>query len=752
MPKLLVLVFLVVCATAQASALQDGISLFRAEQFDKALVKFQELSKKNPKAQGYLAKMYANGLGVPQDFGAALYWASQAAARNDAIGQNVMGYLYLNGYGGLIKDNVLALSYYRKAVEQDDDTAIEQYTKLVLRGHTKEGLNQIEAALTKDKSAASSLVLMNLYGDGRYKPTNLYKSFLYALQSIRRGLASPAWHIIENSGFMQFSDVLNAAWLKAIYDLKHPDINNYPNYAADLRAAIGSLKPAEAKEVTSLTLQQLISKTEAFVLEHQKKYGPILARDLVNEGWSQFVGERNDVNEPLAQLLLEEGLRKSIAMRQRGIINLARNNLGVLLGAAVNTNVQNKRLAHVHLLDGAESDYGPDNLIWAGYEGGLDLTDDQLRDLLIRYRNLNEEDHIVTTLGPLPADLKRKPLLVIQYLITRFQENPHHQIAEQIADMYEDNHRNLNDLLEAKKWYEIRTTMKEDEKRQRLIRMEKILQGRYVKDMPDLRDAIEVLFDLKRVAVAHLSGRPETTAKTPVLPETQRKLVLHALVIGNSSYRSKSLANAVNDSDAIAKKLSQLGFRVKHLTNLPRKSFFKSILDFSQIAANADLTVFFYAGHGVQMGGINYLLPTDIDLQAPPSFIVSEGININDLLRRYLPGKNRVVFLDACRIGPASSSAKLNRLEGLAPVNAPRSTLISFATRDGSVAYDSFGSKNSPYTAALIDGLGRNEDIAIVLRGVREEVLRVTQGKQEPWEYGSLTGGELIFSKLVRQP
>jgi uncharacterized caspase-like protein len=119
-------------------------------------------------------------------------------------------------------------------------------------------------------------------------------------------------------------------------------------------------------------------------------------------------------------------------------------------------------------------------------------------------------------------------------------------------------------------------------------------------------------------------------------------------------------------------------------------------------------------------------------------------------LKRNLPGKNRVVFLDACRTNPVKVSGKINSPRGLAPICAPRSTLISFATRDGSVAYDSVGSKNSPYTMALVNYLDKEEDIAVLLRAVREEVLRFTQGKQEPWEYGSLTGGQLIFSKLAK--
>ena len=151
----------------------------------------------------------------------------------------------------------------------------------------------------------------------------------------------------------------------------------------------------EAQEVQRMRLPELIAKTEKFVSDHHKKNGPIEASDLIDEGWVQFVGQRGEVNEPLAQLLMEEGLKKAIAMRQQDLINSARNNLGVLFGAAVNSNVRNKRLAQVHIIDGADSEYGPDNLIWYAYEGKIDLPDDQYKALLKRYKELTKEDHIL---------------------------------------------------------------------------------------------------------------------------------------------------------------------------------------------------------------------------------------------------------------------------------------------------------------------------------------------------------------------
>jgi uncharacterized caspase-like protein len=85
----------------------------------------------------------------------------------------------------------------------------------------------------------------------------------------------------------------------------------------------------------------------------------------------------------------------------------------------------------------------------------------------------------------------------------------------------------------------------------------------------------------------------------------------------------------------------------------------------------------------------------------------------------------------------------------LAPMNVPRGTLISFATKDGGVAFDGVGGQNSPYTRSLAASIGDKEDIAILLRNVRDDVLKATQGKQEPWEYGSLSGGKLVLSDIA---
>ena len=106
-----------------------------------------------------------------------------------------------------------------------------------------------------------------------------------------------------------------------------------------------------------------------------------------------------------------------------------------------------------------------------------------------------------------------------------------------------------------------------------------------------------------------------------------------------------------------------------------------------------------------------------------------------------------ILVLDACRDNPAVSSGFRGFGRGLAPIQAPTGTLIAYATRDGGVAEDGTG-KHSPYTQALLDVIDQPEDISLLLRRVRDKVMKDTAGRQQPWEYGSLSGGELVLSRL----
>jgi uncharacterized caspase-like protein len=197
----------------------------------------------------------------------------------------------------------------------------------------------------------------------------------------------------------------------------------------------------------------------------------------------------------------------------------------------------------------------------------------------------------------------------------------------------------------------------------------------------------------------------------------------------------------------MGQKLRSMGFTVTTVTDANRQRLVQAMSQFKRTAANADLSLLFYAGHGVQIFGTNYILPIDVD-QNDVAQATIQGVSLNSVVENFLPGKTKLVFLDACRDNPLQRTGDRSVSKGLAPISAAQGTLISYATKDGQTASDGVGAKNSPFTLALLQHLDDQADIAVVLRKVRERVMQTTGGKQQPWEYGSLTGGELILSRI----
>ena len=235
---------------------------------------------------------------------------------------------------------------------------------------------------------------------------------------------------------------------------------------------------------------------------------------------------------------------------------------------------------------------------------------------------------------------------------------------------------------------------------------------------------------------------------TPPSPMMATPRNAHALVIGNAAYSgSGRLDNPVNDASAISQKLRSMGFTVTTVTDASRQRLVQAMAQFRRSAASADLSLLFYSGHGVQIFGTNYILPIDVD-QTDVAQATIQGVRLNEVVENFMPGKTKLVFLDACRDNPLQRTGDRSVSKGLAPISVAQGTLISYATKDGQVALDGVGQKNSPFTQALLEHIADPLDIAVVLRKVREKVMQATGGKQQPWEYGSLTGGELVLSAI----
>jgi len=219
-----------------------------------------------------------------------------------------------------------------------------------------------------------------------------------------------------------------------------------------------------------------------------------------------------------------------------------------------------------------------------------------------------------------------------------------------------------------------------------------------------------------------------------------------ALVIGNSAYQHTApLKNPSNDATDIAEKLRQLGFEVIDGTDLSKGDMEQRIRTFADKLVGADVGLFFYAGHGLQVDGRNFLAPVDAKLKSDTD-LDFEAVELNLVLKQ-LERNSRVsiVFLDACRDNPlahslAQTSRSLEIGRGLARVDKAVGMMIAFSTQPGNVALDGDG-RNSPFTNALLrhiaaDGASIND----VMIDVRKDVLNATNGKQVPWENSSLTG------------
>jgi hypothetical protein len=241
-----------------------------------------------------------------------------------------------------------------------------------------------------------------------------------------------------------------------------------------------------------------------------------------------------------------------------------------------------------------------------------------------------------------------------------------------------------------------------------------------------------------------------------------------ALVIGNGNYANASrLANPANDAKAMADLFKSAGFEVvESRTDLGNLEFKRVAREFTAIARDADIAVMYFAGHGIEVNGTNYLLPVDAKL-ATDFDVEDEALSLDRLVRALEPAKRlRLIILDACRDNPFVRNmqrgvASRQVTSGLARVEPTTSdTLIAFAAKAGSTAEDGRGT-NSPFTAALVNNLAvPGRDIRIALGHVRDEVVRTTGNKQEPFVYGSLGGAtvalvpdsEVVVSAPSAQP
>lgn len=231
-----------------------------------------------------------------------------------------------------------------------------------------------------------------------------------------------------------------------------------------------------------------------------------------------------------------------------------------------------------------------------------------------------------------------------------------------------------------------------------------------------------------------------------------------ALVIGNGAYQNvPDLPNPPHDAADVAAAFGRLGFSVQLVTNASYENMRRALLTFSDKARQADMAVIFFAGHGMEIGGENWLIPVDAELKTDLD-VDQEAISLHAImLMASAASKLGLVILDACRNNPflarmkrTISTRSLGR--GLSRIEPENNVLVAYSAKDGTTAADGDG-RNSPFTAALLKYLEvPGLEINFLFRDVRDDVIASTRGEQEPFIYGSLSKEAIYFTPPPAAP
>jgi hypothetical protein len=250
-----------------------------------------------------------------------------------------------------------------------------------------------------------------------------------------------------------------------------------------------------------------------------------------------------------------------------------------------------------------------------------------------------------------------------------------------------------------------------------------------------------------KVIVENGSGKTTSDIRTVTFKKTTAENRV-ALIIGNGNYPTMPLKNPVNDANAIAKELRNLGFEVISFTDMNQNDMKKQIRTFGEkLAAKGGVGLFYFAGHGIQLNGENYLVPVDAKIEKEQD-VELEAVSLKRILGEmdYARNDMNIVILDACRNNPFARSWRSTGNSGLATTTAPQGTFIAYATAPGSVAADGEG-QNGLYTQELLKALNvSNIKIEDVFKTVRNNVYQKSNKQQVPWENSSIFG-DFYFKK-----
>ena len=259
------------------------------------------------------------------------------------------------------------------------------------------------------------------------------------------------------------------------------------------------------------------------------------------------------------------------------------------------------------------------------------------------------------------------------------------------------------------------------------------------------RDRITADLDVERRKRQELEEQLRVAQQRPVSPQTANNSSMGkriALVVGNANYKVRPLKNSVNDADDVSKSLKATGFEVIDLRDATLPQMRSAVRQFGDRLVSNDVGLVYYSGHGVEVKGRNYFIPVNADIQREDE-IADQGLDVSLILEKMsTAGKGvNILIVDACRDDPFGRSFRSSS-RGLANMDAPRGTIIAYATSPGKVASDGDPrERNSPYTKHLVRAMqSPNKPIEQVFKEVRRAVQDETKNQQTPWENTSLSG------------
>lgn len=555
---------------------------------------------------------------------------------------------------------------------------------------------------------------------------------------------------------------------KPYYEKQYSLINKNHYTPAYINDVLLHSKKYESNDIENLNINDLISLTIEY-MEEYKNFFPELLYEQINHGWGLFTGRGYGyINEELAVMLLEDALKKATVLNNEYLISFARVNLGVVLANSHDKSVRNRQLSDFHNTEGLRNwikfcqDAQEDklNLIKCyenfGHTGvgylvsnylNYDFYQVNFNDEFSTYLEDFKEIYFLKNNEQKPFHDLKKPLLknkkdfqtYKEYLNEEFNKNFNFKILELQCHFIEDffDYFSINEAKDC--W-------------RRLMKEVGSKLSSYSKEDYVLYEGIKTRYN--RLELLSLNQIDNTSYKDvynffhqqhqfekdlndPNIEENSGKF---ALLIGNSEYTGNKLQSPINDINVIESKLVEMDFQVLKYDNLNHDEFHNALNEFALISKNASITMFFFSGHGFQKSGLNYLVPIDIEMKdtLDKSKVLYRAIEVNDLIRKNLTGKNKLIFLDACRENPFNN-------DGLAPISIGSNTLISFSSESGGYAFDG---EISPYTKALSEYIQDDKDILISLRNVRKKVKEYTNNRQKTWDYSNLEQEELILNQI----